>query len=393
MKRFLIDLDSVNRYLLAILVGGLLIGIAIFKSSQVAAKLYQKEMRFTEEWRVKMQEMQCEMAMSNAPLFVNFEAINPNIPYVLVNTQRQVIASNIFDLHSDDVEQRVDLTTLNRKISSLARDNEPILFSNLWRDERYILFYGTSVVLEQLQMIPYLQFAVALIYILISLLMLRLARQAEQNRMWVGLAKETAHQLGTPTSSLMGWLEYLRDSGVDIEAYGEMKRDLERLKSVADRFSKIGSQTTMESVAINALMQELVHYFRMRTPKGVALHYDSTVPSEMMVEVNKTLFDWVVENLLKNALDAMGGEGDITVALSENRGKVTIDVKDSGRGLERSLWHKIFEPGYSTKQRGWGLGLSLSRRIIEDYHGGRISVLESTIGVGTTMRVVIKQTI
>ncbi len=374
--------------MLAILIGGLLVGFAIVRTSQLAATLYEREELHTEAWRMKMAEMQFEMANSMAQIFLNFERGNPNIPYVLVNAQRQVVASNIFDIYGDG---DVTLAQLNSKISELAQESEPIIFSNLWRDERYILFYGRSSVLEQLEMIPYMQLIVALVYILISMLMLSLAKQAEHNRMWVGLAKETAHQLGTPTSSLMGWLEYLRDSGVGVEAIDEMRRDLARLKSVSERFSKIGSETTMEVLPINDVMQKVVHYFRPRMPKGVALYYDSSVPSDLAVEINKTLFDWVVENLLKNALDAMGGAGSITVAISESRGRVTLDVKDSGRGLERGVWRKIFEPGYTTKQRGWGLGLSLSRRIIEEYHGGTIGVVESAIGVGTTIRVVIKQ--
>ncbi|MFI3328821.1 MAG: HAMP domain-containing sensor histidine kinase [Rikenellaceae bacterium] len=375
------------RYLIAIAVGGVLTGLAIFKSAQVAATLYERELRFTAEWRAKMTELQFEVASSSAPVVMDFERINPNIPYVMVDVNRQVVASNIFDVYENDFS----LTTLNSKISELAQANEPVLFSNLWREERYILFYGRSVVLEQLQMIPLLQIVVALVYLFISFLMIGLSRQAEHNRMWVGLAKETAHQLGTPTSSLMGWLEYLRDSGVALEAVGEMKRDLARLKSVSERFSKIGSDTALEAMPINGVMQEVVHYFRPRIPKGVALLYESGVPEEMVVEINKTLFDWVIENLLKNALDAMSGEGSIVVSLRENRGKITIDVKDSGRGVERGSWRKIFEPGYTTKQRGWGLGLSLSRRIVEDYHGGTIGVVESAPGEGTTVRVQLKQ--
>lgn len=375
------------RYLIAIAVGGVLTGLAIFKSAQVAATLYERELRFTAEWRAKMTELQFEVASSSAPVVMDFERINPNIPYVMVDVNRQVVASNIFDVYENDFS----LTTLNSKISELAQANEPVLFSNLWREERYILFYGRSVVLEQLQMIPLLQIVVALVYLVISFLMIGLSRQAEHNRMWVGLAKETAHQLGTPTSSLMGWLEYLRDSGVALEAVGEMKRDLARLKSVSERFSKIGSDTALEAMPINGVMQEVVHYFRPRIPKGVALLYESGVPEEMVVEINKTLFDWVIENLLKNALDAMSGEGSIVVSLRENRGKITIDVKDSGRGVERGSWRKIFEPGYTTKQRGWGLGLSLSRRIVEDYHGGTIGVVESAPGEGTTVRVQLKQ--
>ncbi len=376
------------KYIIAVVIGGLTISAAIYKSSMVAAALYKKEEVGVREWRNTMLKMQREVAMSDSPIFIHFELLNPNIPYLLIDSRRQIIATNIFS-HDDAITPSLDL--LNSKISELSLQNEPILFSNIWRSERYILFYGRSEALKQLEMIPYLQIIIAIIYILICLLIIGLSRQSEQNKLWVGLAKETAHQLGTPTSSLMGWLEYLKDAGVGIEALDEMQRDLARLSSVSERFSKIGSETTMQVASIDEVMQEVVRYFQPRIPKGISLYYTSEVSTEMLVEINRTLFEWVFENLLKNSLDATGAKGEIKVALTEHLGKIMIDIKDSGRGVERGTWRKIFEPGFTTKQRGWGLGLSLSRRIIEDYHRGEIAVVESAIGVGTTIRVTIKQ--
>jgi signal transduction histidine kinase len=218
----------------------------------------------------------------------------------------------------------------------------------------------------------------------------RSGKLSEQNRVWVGLAKETAHQLGTPTSSLLGWVEYLKTQPVDQETVEEMGKDLAHLMKIADRFSKIGSETPLEAAGINELVGETVMYFQKRIPRNVELRYNGLAVAPMRALINPALFEWVVENLLKNALDALQGYGTIDVRLSRDDRHIYLDVVDTGRGILRANREKIFEPGFSTKTRGWGLGLSLSRRVIEEYHKGQIFVAESEPGKGTTMRVVLK---
>ena len=209
--------------------------------------------------------------------------------------------------------------------------------------------------------------------------------------MWVGLAKETAHQLGTPISSLMGWLEYLRSQNIDPAAIEEMNKDLSRLVKVADRFGKIGSETELTKTNLNEVVGGCVLYFKRRIPRNVSLTYNGLAMAPVEAMLNAALFEWVVENLLKNALDALQGVGAIEVVLSQDDNYAYVDVKDTGKGIARSHWRKIFEPGFTTKTRGWGLGLSLSKRIIDEYHNGRIAVTESELGKGTTIRITIRR--
>jgi signal transduction histidine kinase len=219
----------------------------------------------------------------------------------------------------------------------------------------------------------------------------RSSRQDEQNRVWIGLTKETAHQLGTPTSSLLGWIEYLREQSVDPMVVEEMEKDLAHLRKIVDRFSKIGSDTPLEPANVNEVVGGCVMYFRKRIPRNVTLDYNGFASDRVQAMLNTALFEWVVENLLKNSLDALQGHGAINVHISANDKSVMIDVSDTGKGIAKSNWKTIFEPGFTTKTRGWGLGLSLSRRIVEEYHHGKIAVVESVIGKGTTIRITLKR--
>ena len=236
-----------------------------------------------------------------------------------------------------------------------------------------------------MQLIIIIVFAV-LVYLAFSSI-----KQNEQNRVWVGLAKETAHQLGTPTSSLLGWVEYLRSQPVDQMAVEEMSKDLTHLMKVVDRFSKIGSETQLSSVNINEVVGDVIIYFNRRIPRNVMLNYNGLAMAPIRASINDALFEWVIENLLKNSLDALQGHGDITVNISEDDKFVYVDVTDTGKGIPKGNWTRIFEPGFTTKTRGWGLGLSLSRRIIEEYHKGKIGVLHSELGSGTTIRITLNR--
>ena len=238
---------------------------------------------------------------------------------------------------------------------------------------------------------PVTQLIVIVICIGFSFLTIRASQEDEQNRVWIGMAKETAHQLGTPISSLLGWVEYLKTQNIEPTVIEEMNKDLTRLMKVADRFSKIGSETVLSPANVNEVVGNSVMYFRTRVPRNVTLDYNGFAIAPVKAMMNTALFEWVVENLLKNALDALQGQGSIDVRISEDSECVYIDVRDTGKGIAKSNFKRIFEPGFTTKTRGWGLGLSLSKRIVEEYHNGRIFVVDSEIGKGTTIRITLKR--
>ena len=235
------------------------------------------------------------------------------------------------------------------------------------------------------------QVIVIVICIEFSFLTIRASQEDEQNRVWIGMAKETAHQLGTPISSLLGWVEYLKTQNIEPTVIEEMNKDLTRLMKVADRFSKIGSETVLSPANVNGVVGNSVMYFRTRGPRNVTLDYNGFAIAPVKAMMNTALFEWVVENLLKNALDALQGQGSIDVRISEDFECVYIDVRDTGKGIAKSNFKRIFEPGFTTKTRGWGLGLSLSKRIVEEYHNGRIFVVDSEIGKGTTIRITLRR--
>ena len=281
---------------------------------------------------------------------------------------------------------------LREQIERFTEENQPLQVRFGWNTEHYhIIFYGQSALLKSLFYFPYVQILVIVVFVLLVFIAFRSSKHDEQNRVWIGLAKETAHQLGTPTSSLLGWIEYLRSQPIDQTAVEEMNKDLAHLMKIVDRFSKIGSETPLTPANINEVVGETVMYFRKRIPRHVTLDYNGLAMAPIEADINTALFEWVVENLMKNALDALQGQGAIAVRILSDEKHVMIEVKDTGKGIAKSNWKRIFEPGFTTKTRGWGLGLSLSRRIIEEYHHGRIAVVESEVGKGTTFRITLKR--
>lgn len=257
-------------------------------------------------------------------------------------------------------------------------------------DDCLYVCYDESLMLKRLAAYPYIQLGVVLIFVVIAILALLYSKRAEQNKVWVGLSKETAHQLGTPISSLMAWVEILREAYPDDELIPEMNRDVERLQRVADRFSKIGSLPEPTNASMNTVLRNVVEYMDRRTSKKVDIACECP-PHEVMVNMNASLFEWVVENLCKNAVDAMEGEGRIGLALVEDASMVVVEVTDNGKGIRKKDIKNVFKPGFTTKKRGWGLGLSLARRIVEEYHKGKIYVKCSEVGVGTTFRIELRK--
>ena len=287
----------------------------------------------------------------------------------------------------------LDSTLLTNKanhssiISEISGVNPPIQIS-LKKGGTNFIYYQDSVILTQLKYYPFVQFAVIGIFMLIAYVLFSTSRRAEQNQVWVGMAKETAHQLGTPLSSLIGWVEYIKSKDIDPIIATELEKDVHRLETITERFSKIGSRPVLNPVSIIEALDPIVEYMKSRSPKKVEFEIiDET--SHLNANLNVPLFNWVIENLVRNAVDAMEGKGKITFVISRNETEVLVDVIDTGKGISSSKKKDVFEPGFTTKTRGWGLGLALSKRIIEDYHQGKIFVKGSKPNEGTTFRIVL----
>ena len=371
------------RHRVVIIILGMIIGISsLFFTDRMAQQLRQKEQNEVTLWSFAMSKM--KESGANNPLLYFIINTKTSIPFIVTNSRLEVMESHLIP---DRVLQHP--TLLRKKLEEMAV-NAPLKFSD-GNYETYYIFYGESSLLKTLVYFPYIQLGIIIVFVLFGYITFRSTKQDEQNRVWIGLAKETAHQLGTPTSSLLGWVEYLRTQDVDQTAVEEMNKDIIRLMKVVDRFSKIGSETSLSEGAINEIVGESVIYFRSRIPQKVTLSYNGLAMAPLKAMVNEALFEWVIENLLKNAMDALAGMGTIDVRLSNDADWIYIDVKDTGKGIAKGNFKRIFDPGFTTKTRGWGLGLSLSKRIIEGYHNGKIFVLESELNQGTTIRVALKR--
>ena len=253
------------------------------------------------------------------------------------------------------------------------------------------IYWDDSRLLTQLRYVPYAQFSLIFIFIVIAVITLLTGQRSEQNRLWVGLSKETAHQLGTPISSLNAWQQLLADKYPDDEYVPQMKRDIERLRIIADRFQKIGSEPDLKAENLIPVVENAVSYMRARISNRITIDDSCFRETERVVLLNAPLLQWVIENLLKNAVDAISGQGTISFDLQESEQEVMIDVTDTGKGIDNKTQRRIFEPGFTSKDRGWGLGLPLAKRIVEQYHGGKLLLKQSQVGVGTTFRIVLKK--
>jgi signal transduction histidine kinase len=252
-------------------------------------------------------------------------------------------------------------------------------------------YYGDSNLLKEVRYYPIIQLIIVALFILITLITVSVRNKSTQNQVWAGMAKETAHQLGTPLSSLEGWVEMLKDNPANAKIGIEMEKDVDRLKLVSDRFGKIGSIPQLEEKNIVEQIESMVNYIKRRATDKVSFTINSQNQTDITALINAPLFDWVIENLLKNALDAMEGKGSIVVDIKNETAQTLIDITDSGKGILKANINKVFKPGFTTKKRGWGLGLSLSKRIIEQYHKGELFVKHSELGKGTTFRIVLKK--
>jgi len=277
---------------------------------------------------------------------------------------------------------------VNQVLAEMKEGYEPIEIKIPGRSTQYI-FYDDSATIQQLKLFPYLQLSLIGVFLFVAYILFSTFRRSEQNLVWVGMAKETAHQLGTPLSALMAWRDLFEQQGVSKALIEEFNKDIERLSTITERFSKIGSEAALKPIGAKDLVEEILDYLRVRISSEVIIQVESE--GNPIVHVNVALFSWVIENLVKNSVDAMDAKGHLTVSIHESNGKVYIDIKDSGKGIPKRKWKTIFEPGFTTKLRGWGLGLSLAKRIVKNYHKGAIYVLSSSPAEGTVFRISLKK--
>ncbi len=289
------------------------------------------------------------------------------------NESKEIIATNIPEANIKD------------EIKKIKKENDPINI-DLGDGRQGVIYFHESLTLKQLRYFPYIMLGIITVFLFVAYLLFSTFRRAEQNQVWVGMAKETAHQLGTPLSSLMAWLEILKEQGVKEDSISEMNKDIQRLETITERFSKIGSDTKLKNENIVQVINEGINYLKNRISKKIEIDFILN-DIDIDIAINKPLFDWVIENLTKNAVDAMQGEGKLSFSLETDENQVFIDISDTGKGIPGKDVNAIFEPGYTTKDRGWGLGLSLAKRIIEEHHQGKIYILKSELNKGTTFRI------
>lgn len=386
--------DRIRQVKLILVVAAVLIAvISLVVSHFLIRDLENEERNRMEIWAEAMRTL--NQADENTDLNLVLKVINENhtIPVIVMDAHGQVQTNRNIKL---DNRQGQDSIAYVRALGNgLKAANKYIRIAlNDAHQEEYIdVCYDDSLMLKRLATYPYVQLGIVLIFVVVAIFALLTSKRAEQNKVWVGLSKETAHQLGTPISSLLAWTEILKENYPEDDLIPEMEQDVKRLQLIADRFSKIGSLPELRPHSLRRLTQHVVEYMDRRTSKRIQMVTRwPDDEQDIVVQMNAALFEWVVENLCKNAVDAMGGvEGTITIQVEETPEKVAMEISDTGKGIKKKDLKNVFRPGYTTKERGWGLGLSLAKRIIEEYHQGKIWVKSSELGKGTTFRIELKR--
>jgi len=361
----------------------------IVYSRYLANKIANEEKQKVEEW---VEAGKFLINSSNeADTRLPFRIIQNNendVPIIETDEKDSIIQF----INLDSVKIANDRSYLTNKLKSFKSQNEPIVWTNPSDStQQNLYYYGESRLLTEVRYYPIVQLVIIGLFIIITLLALRSSYRSVQNQVWAGMAKETAHQLGTPVSSLQGWVEMLKQIPENNKIVPELEKDVSRLQLVSDRFGKIGSSPQLEKHNITNQVTSMMDYMKKRAPGKVNFSINTNNEKEIFASISPPLFDWVIENLLKNSLDAMDGTGEIKINIENSPDKVHIDLKDTGKGIPLAMQQKVFKPGFTTKKRGWGLGLSLSKRIIEQYHKGEIFIKNSDPGKGTTFRIVLKK--
>ena len=363
--------DRIRQVKILLVVAAVIIAIAsLLVSHFLVRDLSKEEQGRMAVWAQALHALNAADENTDLTLVLSVLEGNNTIPVVVVNNEGIITDyRNLEDtLDIEDVKQRM------------------IQSGDTIRVDNQLVCYDESIMLKRLQAWPYVQLGIVLIFVVVAIFALLSSKKAEQNKVWVGLSKETAHQLGTPVSSLMAWVEMLKEQYPDDDLLPEMDKDVKRLQLIAERFSKIGSLPEPVESSVNEVLTHVVSYMDRRTSNKVQM-ICQLPEQEVIIRMNASLFEWVIENLCKNAVDAMEGAGTITLTLIDEGHRIVIEVTDTGKGIRKKDLKSVFTPGFTTKKRGWGLGLSLAKRIVEEYHKGRIYVKQSELGKGTTFRI------
>jgi signal transduction histidine kinase len=361
----------------------------IFYSNYLSKKIAHAEREKVDVWVQSLKTRATVTEQAAIDLTNTIAAHNTDIP-IIETDEKDNPSGEVLNL--DSLALKNDPAYLRKKVQEFKSLNDPITVE-ISKQPLIInkYYYGTSRLLKEVSYYPLIQLFIVALFIIITLITISTRNKSTQNQVWAGMAKEAAHQLGTPLSSLQGWVELLKESNSNDKIVTEMTKDVDRLRLVSDRFGKIGSTPQLEEMNIVAQVDNMMNYIKRRAPEKIAFYLNSNGENEIPAMINGPLFDWVIENLLKNALDAMEGKGSIHINIKNEAAQILIDVTDSGKGIGKQNFAKVFKPGYTTKKRGWGLGLSLSKRIIEQYHKGELFVKNSEPGKGTTFRIILNK--
>jgi signal transduction histidine kinase len=358
---------------------------SLIYTENLVQKLKVEERKNVQLWAEATRLLSLPDTSQNVEFLSTIIENNNTVPVILTDESDSIISTRNFDN-----SRMKDHKYIRKELEKIKEENKPIV-NDLENGHYNLIYYKDSIILTMLIYYPYIQLAIIVMFILVSYMAFRSSRKAQQNQVWVSMSKETAHQLGTPTSSLAGWIEILQNKYPEIPVTAELTRDVERLEKVTERFSRIGSKPSLTNENIVLIVSRTIDYLKSRASSKVKFISDYKAEYEVFIPVNPALFEWVIENVSKNAIDAMEGNGTITVRISETEKAALIDISDTGKGIPKSAFNKIFHPGFTTKQRGWGLGLSLARRIVEEYHNGKIFVRHSEVGKGSTIRIVMNK--
>lgn len=384
MKDIYTQRNRLKRILL--IVAGGIVFFSLWYTHKLAREIARQEVKKVEELANAYQTL--NTATENADLAAALETIKKNTEIPVIWAAE---TGEIYGMKNFDTTSTFQKNALHKTIAKLKNDKQYVEIA-FDADIKQYLYYKDSLLLQKLRLYPFYLLGLISFFVLVSFIAFSSSKKAEQNRVWVGMAKETAHQLGTPLSSLAAWMDILKDkynTEEDISLINDMEKDIARLELVAERFSKIGSSPDLQETNISEVVSKIVHYISKRASKNVEFSITDQTEGQGMALINPALFEWVLENLLKNALDAIEGKGKISVTIQEKANETLIDIADTGKGIPKNKFNTVFEPGYSTKKRGWGLGLSLTKRIMEDYHHGKIMVKASELGKGTTFRIIL----
>ncbi len=372
-----------KRFKIWVLLGAIIIGtLSATYTNYLVNELKLEEKKKIELWAEATRQL-VQPGNNEGSINLTLEVLknNTTVPVIIIDQN-----DSILQFRNLKVPQNSPNKYLLRHLSKMKKNGKNIEI-DLGDGEKQYLYYKTSTLLTKLQWFPIVQLLIVTIFVLVAYLAFSNSRKAEQNQVWVGMAKETAHQLGTPISSLYGWIELISLKNNNIEGITEVKNDVLRLQNIADRFSKIGSKPSLKNLNINSIVEQSINYLKIRSSNKVEFNLE--LDDGLIIKGNDKLMEWVFENLIKNSIDAIKGQGKITIKTKRLENNIAIDVIDNGKGIAKSNFKTVFEPGYTTKERGWGLGLSLTKRIIEEYHKGKIIVKESEPGKRTVFRILL----